>query len=288
MDVELSSMSFKRGRDKDNGRRGPHWGGKGAVVVVAFALQLTQWTAFAQKSHAAKSDVEIERAALVMERQQIRGVVRPAAEATISTGLNARVTRVGFREGETFRTGDVLIEFDCARQQAELSALQAQQREMMISYRGAAELLRRKVGSRQDVGISRARLDRASANLEALAIRLKQCTLTAPYDGSVTKLEIREHETSQAGKPLVSIVSSEEPEIELIVPSSWLSWLKPGRAFEFEVNNTPTKVSGKITRIGTTVDAVSQTFKAFGRFTSSAREIIPGMGGRAVFPGRQR
>ena len=45
----------------------------------------------------------------------VRGVVRPQRQATISTDFQASVAATKFKEGDRFRKGDVLIEFDCRR-----------------------------------------------------------------------------------------------------------------------------------------------------------------------------
>ena len=45
----------------------------------------------------------------------IRGVVRPQSQATISTDFQAAVSAVKLKEGDRFRKGDLLIEFDIER-----------------------------------------------------------------------------------------------------------------------------------------------------------------------------
>ena len=57
--------------------------------------------------------------------QEIRGVLRALDRALLSSELNARVLEMPYREGESFRRGDLLIRFDCAAYQAQLAASQA-------------------------------------------------------------------------------------------------------------------------------------------------------------------
>ena len=102
----------------------------------------------------------------------VRGVVRPSAEATISTDLAARVAKIGFKEGEAFRSGNVLIAFDCRRQKAELASAQALRRESEVSLESAIYLEKRRANSRQDVEIARARADKTRAEVEALFARM--------------------------------------------------------------------------------------------------------------------
>ena len=58
-------------------------------------------------------------AAVNGEAMPVRGVIRAIDQAALSTDLQARVMQIGFREGESFKKGDLLISFDCERYRAE-------------------------------------------------------------------------------------------------------------------------------------------------------------------------
>jgi len=212
----------------------------------------------------------------------IHGVVRASQQATITTDLVARASSVGFREGQRFNKGDILIAFDCRRQMSELAAATAQQKEMEVAYQSALILEKRNAGSRQDTEVSRARVDRASAEADGMRAKIDQCEIKAPYDGRVVDLQIQAHEMPIAGKPIISIVADGDAEIELVVPSSWLIWIRAGADFAFFVDETRRSYPAKIVRVGAAVDAVSQTIKIYGSFVS-APEVLPGMSGAADF-----
>ena len=101
-------------------------------------------------------------------RVPIRGIVRPFARAVLSTSMLARIVRIGFREGQAFRKGDILVAFDCRRQRAERRSAAAKLRQMQVRLENAVFLKRRKANSRQDVEIARAEVDEAAAKLEAI------------------------------------------------------------------------------------------------------------------------
>ena len=221
--------------------------------------------------------------ALAGEAAPARGVLRPEAQASLATDLSARVTKVGFKEGEAFRKGDVLVAFDCRRQDQELASAQAQQREMQVALDSALLLEQRNAGSRNDTETARARADKAHAEAEAIRARLTQCIILAPYDGHVTGLDIHEFEYPVPGRPMLSIIADGEPTIELIVPSQWLGWLRPGEPFQFAVDETGKTYPGEIVRLGAAVDTVSQTVKVFGKFETPTGDVLPGMSGSAGF-----
>lgn len=214
-----------------------------------------------------------------------RGVVRPQNQATISTDLQARVSATKFKEGDRFRKGDVIIEFDCRRTQAELNAADAQSLEMKLALENNVVLDKYKAVGRSDLDISRARVKKTEAEADGLRARLDQCQVTAPFDGRIAELSIQAHEMPAMGKPFLTIIEDQALEIELIVPSDWLRWLTAGAKFSFMVDETRSVIPAHVTRIGAAVDPVSQTIKVMGLFDGDVAGIgiLSGMSGNAEF-----
>ena len=215
----------------------------------------------------------------------IRGVVRPQRQATISTDFQASVAAAKFKEGDRFRKGDVLIEFDCRRHQAELAAAEAQTLEMRLALENNVTLDKYKAVGKSDLEISRARVKRTEADASGLRARLDQCKVVAPFDGRIAELGIHEHEMPAPGKPFLTIIEDQKLEIELIVPSEWLKWLKPETTFVFAIDETLSAFPARVSRIGAAVDPVSQTVKVMGFFDADAAAsgILSGMSGAAQF-----
>ncbi len=215
----------------------------------------------------------------------IRGVVRPQRQATISTDFQASVAATKFKEGDRFRTGDVLIEFDCRRHQSELAAAEAQTLEMKLALENNVTLDKYKAVGKSDLEISRARVKRTEAEASGLRARLDQCKVVAPFDGRIAEQAIQAHEMPAPGKPFLTIIEDQNLEIELIVPSDWLKWLTTGAKFVFTVDETQSAFPAQVTRIAAAVDPVSQTIKVMGLFDADAGAagILSGMSGAAQF-----
>lgn len=217
------------------------------------------------------------------KNSMIRGIVRPLNQASIATELTARVANIAFKEGAAFRKGDQLLAFDCERQQAELASAEAQHREAKLALDGNLYLDKRGAVGRQDVEISKARVDKAAAEAQALRARLKQCAVIAPFDGRVTELSVHEHEMPAAGKPFISIIDETTFEIELILPSAWLKWIAAGTLFQFTIDETGRHYAARIIRIAAAVEPVSQTIKVISVFENKDDHILSGMSGTAQF-----
>jgi membrane fusion protein, multidrug efflux system len=219
-----------------------------------------------------------------LRQSPVRGIVRAVEQASISTELATRVAAVHFREGEVFRLGQKLVEFDCRRQLATLAASEAQQLEMQLGVDKLHLLQRAQSVGRNDLEVSEARLAKAKAEAEALRSQLDQCVVVAPFDGRVLELSLQKHEAAQPGKPFIALVAHGNLEVDLIVPSDWVRWIRPSTAFVFHVDELRRPMAAMVTRIGAAVDPISQTVKIAATFSAAGVDVLPGMSGTAEFP----
>jgi len=217
------------------------------------------------------------------DTNKVRGIVRATDEAVIASELVARVTSIPLRSGQAFKKGDILIAFDCRRYTADLRAAAAEARAARYALNANLKLQKHNAIGSSEVEISRAKLDQAEGHMQALKVRTSQCEIKAPYNGRVVKNHIHEHEMPKANEPLIEIVGDTELEIDLLVPSNWLVWLKPGTEFDFFVDEMQKNFHASVDRIGAVVDPISQTARLSGVFLEQSRAVLPGMSGTANF-----
>lgn len=215
-----------------------------------------------------------------------RGVVRAVHEATLSAGMTAQVLKMPVTEGGSFKKGDLLVVFDCERAQADLRAAEAAMQVEQKTVETNEELEHFNSIGKFDLLISQSKLNKAKAEAEALRAQVKQCKVTAPFAGRVMERMAHPHESVSVSQPLLRIVDTGDLELDVIVPSKWLQWLKPGTPFSFKVDETGKASDAVVDRLLPAVDPVSKTVKIIGRFNGkSAGGAIPGMSGSASFRG---
>lgn len=217
--------------------------------------------------------------AQAFEPGQIRGVIRALNEAAISSDIGTRVITLPFREGDAFRRDDVLIEFDCEKLRADVKAIEAERRGLHAAWENSARLYQMRAAGAHEVTMAAAAHDKAAASAEGLQSRVKQCQVIAPFDGRVVDLSVRRHETPPVNQPIIRILDESALEIDLLLPASALGKVRPGAAFVLKLDDTRTMVRGEITRVGPSLDIVSQTFKASGRPVGKLDGVLPGMSG---------
>ena len=215
----------------------------------------------------------------------IRGVVRAVNVAAISTDLLVPIRQLNFRKGQKFRKGQTLVTFDCARFEAERGALLAERKVQSLTVENNLSLLKLNAVGQFELEISKAKLDKADAEIKRLDVRLSRCVVKAPFDGQVAETSTLQFETPQAGVPFIKIIETSQLEIDFIVPSNWLAWLRPKAKFSFRIDETGKTYDGQVLRLGAAVDPVSQTVEVRGRFSDLSEELFSGMSGTASFDG---
>jgi membrane fusion protein, multidrug efflux system len=212
-----------------------------------------------------------------------RGIVISRSKAVLGSELMARIIKLPFSDGERFVAGDTLLEFDCRRYKAELDAARAEQRAAQLSVKENTELRRHRAVGLNELEISQAKFAQAKASADALAVRLSQCTIVAPFSGRVVEKIVNEFEIPKANEPLLKIIDDKSLEIELIVPSDWLAWLQVGEEFSFRIDETRRAYSVRLSGIGAAVDPISQTIRIRAKFADAPDDVLPGMSGSARF-----
>lgn len=211
-------------------------------------------------------------------------VIQPSDQVTFSSETSASVATITVKEGSTFKKGDVLLLLDCRLQDADLKKAKSQQEVNNLGYTSAKKL--NGYGAISDLELLQAKSQRDMANAEVdkLSAIVEKCKLTAPFNGSVAKLMVHIHETVKPGDPLLKIVSTDNLDFVLQVPSTWLEWIHIDSPFTVQVNELNEPVSAKITKISPEIDSVSQTVKIIGKQTDTQPGLLPGMSGQANFP----
>ena len=130
---------------------------------------------------------------------------------------------------------------------------------------------------------------KARAEVTLMNVSLDKCHIAAPFNGRVVEQKAREQQFAQPGQPLLDILDDSVLELEFLVPSRWLTWLKNGYAFQVRIDETGKSYPAKITRLGAKVDPVSQSVKIVAAIDGSFPELIAGMSGKIALtpPGGQ-
>lgn len=215
--------------------------------------------------------------------ENIRGVIQSRSEAVISSRITARVTSMPYRPGESFGRGALLASFDCSQTRAQLNAANAATQAYRKTYDTNVELDAYKAVGTNEVEISKANFHKADAEAKAIASQLTDCAVYAPFSGRVVEQMAHAHEVAASGQPMMKIQDSNDLEVQILVPSNWLTRLKPGTPFQFKVDETGDVLEARVRRLGAAVDPVSKTLRVIAGVSRKGQTVLPGMSGTASF-----
>ncbi|MCG8379570.1 MAG: hypothetical protein MI865_08875, partial [Proteobacteria bacterium] len=118
----------------------------------------------------------------------VRGLIKPVEKAVISSEIAAKIKRIPFKSGDSFKKGDLLVDFDCSFYRADLASAEAAYKSKQNVFENNKQLLALNAISDIDVSISEAEMEVARADRTMRAIRVGQCKIKAPYNGRVIEV----------------------------------------------------------------------------------------------------
>ena len=217
----------------------------------------------------------------------VRALIEARQHAVLSSEIAGRIGRITVETGQSFKAGQTLVAFDCSHYQAAVDAARANLRAADVTVRQSRRLEQLKSIGAAEVEMAEVKADAARADLLKAEIEVRRCDVKAPFDGKVVEQRIREHESVPPSTALLEILSDRDLRVELIVPSSWLVWLKPGQRFTLRIDETGEALDGEVTLVGARIDPVSQSLKVTGKVLTdkqgNAPNLVAGMSGTARF-----
>ncbi|MBJ7536153.1 efflux RND transporter periplasmic adaptor subunit [Marinomonas transparens] len=218
------------------------------------------------------------------ESSSIRVQLKAKDQMVLSSQLSGRIKTLAWREGQTFKKGQLLVNFDCAIYRAKLNYALAAETAAQKKKAIAQRLDNLQSISVMEVSQAESDLIMAKAERQIGDVMVKRCAIKAPFSGRVSERLVEQGEFVSEGEPLLDIYDNRAYVVELIVPSNWVRRIKVGDAFKVKLDETAQEYPAKVTRLGAVIDPLSQSFSVFGQITSKEQNhLLPGMSGSALF-----
>lgn len=242
----------------------------GALIASAFVLP------------AVDAAVPPPAAGATLETREIRAQLSPRRYTTLAAEIGAKINRLPLSEGAAFKQGQLLVQFDCVLQHAQLAKAEAALMAANTNWHGNQKLAALNSVGKIELDISQAESLKAQAEVAGNRALLGKCQIAAPFAGRIAEQKAREQQYVQPGQALMEILDDTTLELEFIVPSRWLSWVRNGAAFQVSIDETGKTYPAKVQRIGARVDPVSQSVKLTAVIDGRFGELVAGMSGKVL------
>lgn len=215
------------------------------------------------------------------------GVLEPRGRVALSTEFALPVVRVVPRVGDSFREGDMLLEFGSAQAKVNLDAVAAAERAALANMRGIEMLAETRQVTDVEVEMARQRYAEAIARRVAAERELTATVLTAPFSGRVAERHINDHEWAARGVPLLTLIDDTMLEVRFVLPEAAFSMVRAGTPMTVRVPAADTVAEAVVSRVGAVFDAASRTFDIWAVLDNSSDRYRAGMVAEVELPGAE-
>jgi len=227
---------------------------------------------------------------MVIQERSFDGIVEAERRSTVSSQVAARIEEVPFDVDDYVERGDIIVQFRnlpaaADLKQAEAAAQEAQARleEARANHGRIQQLFRQDRISRADMDRTTADLQSAEARVEAakgalLAAqeRFENTVVRAPFSGIVVQRHVEVGEMATVGMPLMTGLSLEHLRVAVDVPQSDIAALRSDADAWVDLPDGGSLAADAI-RIFPYADPSTHTFRVRLGLAEGQHGIYPGM-----------
>lgn len=148
------------------------------------------------------------------------GKVKAAADVNLAFRVSGTILRIPVEAGTFVRKGQLLAEIDPRDYEIQLSATEAEYKQVKSEAERIIALYEKQSVAPNDYEKAVFGLQQITAKYNAHKNALKDTRLFAPYDGYIQKKHFDAEETIGAGTPVIAMINTGSPEVEVNIPST--------------------------------------------------------------------
>ena len=217
------------------------------------------------------------------ENQSARAVIVSLDRTVLSSEIAGEIVELSKFEGDSFKKAESLIRIDCTIYKAQKRKIEVERNIANLELEKNKKLDSYGSIGTYEVQISQENVNKQKAENEIAAINVSRCDIKAPFDGRIAARKVSKYQNIKPQDELLEIVGIDNLEAKVVVPSSWLVWLKKGIEFDLSIDETKSTVKAQIVQIDSIVDPTSQSITLRAKLLKPFENIIPGMSATANF-----
>lgn len=210
----------------------------------------------------------------------------PYQKATLYAKVSGYLKTIHVDIGDQVKAGEILAQLEVPELLDQLANRKAKLDITKLEYDRlkAASDNRPGLIAQEDIDKAKADYDMAQADYEHTNTLIGFATITAPYDGIITKRFVDEGALIQVGttsstqaQPMVEVAENTKLRLVFPVPEANVTAIKVGDHAEIKIQSTGQKLSGNIARMADQVDFNTRTMRTEVDIDNRALTMKPGM-----------
>jgi RND family efflux transporter MFP subunit len=192
--------------------------------------------------------------------EDVVGTVRPRLQSVIEAKVSGQIEKMLVVPGQQVKTGEILVQLNVREIQAKLDEALALQEQAQSDLRRYSTLVEKRVVTQQEFDAVQTRARVAKAAVIEAQTNLAYATITAPFDGVITRKLADVGDLASPGKPLVEVQDTRSLRLEADVPEALVGRVEMGGKFSVRIEAQPKEIEGLVSEIAPAADPNSRTF----------------------------
>lgn len=206
------------------------------------------------------------------------GSLKSAQGVMLRPEVSGRVSKLGFRDGDAVRQGQLLVQLDDTLQQAQLKQAEAQASIARTNLQRSRELLAQSFVSQSAVDQNAAALEVAEAQVALAKAQLARMRVAAPFNGTAGLRAVDVGDYVKDGADLVNLEDLSAMTVQFAVPERYVDRLKAGQTVELAVDALPGRsFKGRVQATDSQVDAAGRALQVLAQVSNPGAVLRPGM-----------
>lgn len=204
--------------------------------------------------------LQVVEASEVPVYEEVVGTVRPRKEAQVAAKVTGRILTIDAIPGTRVKTGDVIAKIDVGELDASLTRAEA-------ALAQAERDLARFLSLRESGAIAIAEYEQAesrermaAASVQEMKTLVDNATITAPFDGTITRRYLEPGDFGAPGRPLFAMEDSSLLRLEINVAEALSGTMAVGGKLRVEIGGADANFEGVISEVAPAADVGSRTF----------------------------
>ncbi len=190
--------------------------------------------------------------------EEVVGTVRPKLRSVIEAKISGRIEKMLVVPGQEVKAGELLIQLDAREAKARLDQAIAVRQQAENDLKRYEVLRAKQVVTAADLEAAQSKAQIAVAAAAEAETNLAYATITAPFDGVITRKLADVGDLAVPGKALLEIEDPRVLQFEAAVPEAVIDHVKLGA--RFPVHIVSSELEGTVSEISPSADVTSRTF----------------------------
>lgn len=206
----------------------------------------------------------------------IPGTIIPNEEIELFSEVSGRIQSIHFKEGETVKKGELLLQVDT-------DLLRAQRKQLLVEQDLAEKDWKRKKAlfaaqsiSEEDFEKAASALEMAKAKIELMDVQLSKAVVRAPFSGRIGLRSVSEGAFITSSTLITTLVQENPIKIEFAVSERYVGSIKKGQNIRFKLERAAQEYQAKVYAfepkidVGTRMITVRAILNNNGKLTAGA------------------